>query len=278
MVGMRPKGANPDAAVAQIAARQHGVATSTQLMAAGLSAPAIRRRRASGRIHRIHRGVYAVGHPALSNEGRWLAAVLACGPGAVLSHRSAAELWGLLAPSRGDIHVTIPSGSGRKRRRGIQLHRSPSLPSAARTFRNGIPVTVTARTLHDLRPSVPPELSRRALRQAEFLGLPTGELATDGTRSELERDFLRLCRRYRLPLPEVNVRVGRFTVDFLWREQRLVVEIDGYAAHRGRRAMEDDRERELELRRRGLEIRRFTSHLIRGRAAQVATDLRRRLV
>ncbi len=255
---MDPKDVSPDARAAEIARRQHGVLTLTQLLGAGLTATAVRNRVRSGRLHRIHRGVYAVGHRGLSNEGRWMAAVLACGEGAVLSHRSAAELWALLPPTRGIVDVTAPIPGGRKKRAGIRLHRSPSLPDAATTRRCGIAVTTTARTLTDLRRAVPAEIMRKAIRQAEFRNLDLGPVQSDRTNSELERAFLRLCRRHRLPAPEVGVRVGRFTVDFLWRDQRLVVETDGYAAHRGSQAFEDDRQRELELHALGWRVRRFT--------------------
>lgn len=276
---MRPKSVSPDARAAGIAARQHGVLTLTQLLGVGMSAAGVKRRAQSGRLHRVHRGVYAVGHRGLSNEGRWMAAVLACGEGAVLSHRSAAELWALLTPTRGIVDVTAPIPGGRKQRAGIRLHRSPSLPDAATTRRNGIAVTTTARTLADLRRAVPAEVLRRAIRQAEFRNLDLGPVRSDRTNSELERAFLRLCRRHRLPTPEVNVRVGRFKVDFLWREQGLVVETDGYAAHRGSQAFEDDHQRELELHAGGWRVRRFTNHQVRRQpqavAAAVAAALRR---
>ncbi|MGH2952804.1 MAG: type IV toxin-antitoxin system AbiEi family antitoxin domain-containing protein [Solirubrobacterales bacterium] len=113
--------------VARIASRQHGVVSYEQLIAAGLTPSGVARRVRAGRLHRIHRGVYAVGHRGLSNEGRWMAAVLACGPDAALSHRSAAELLGLLRPRENAwVHVTIPGTAGRKRRRGIHLHRPPT--------------------------------------------------------------------------------------------------------------------------------------------------------
>ena len=275
---MDPKGATADIRAAEIAARQHGVVTVTQLMGAGLTATAVRNRIRSGRLHRIHRGVYAVGHRGLSNEGRWMAAVLACGEGAALSHRSAAELWALLAPRGGPVQVTIPSDVGRKRRAGIDLDRSPSLPDAATTLRNRIAVTTPARTLADLRRTAPAAILRRALREAEFRGLDVGSVPSDRTNSELERAFLRLCRRYRLPMPERNVHIGRFKVDFLWREQRLVVETDGYVAHRGSLAFEDDRQRELELHILGYSLRRFSYRQVhrqpRGVAAAVAAALR----
>ena len=147
--------------------------------------------------------------------------VLACGEGAALSHRSAAELWELLPPA---------------------------------------------------------QTRRKAIREAEFRGLDLGDAPTDHTRSELEHAFLRLCRRHRLPTPEVNARVGRFTVDFLWRRERLAVETDGYAAHRGRQAFEDDHARDLELQMLGYRLRRFTEHQVRRHpgtvAAAVASALR----
>lgn len=267
---MRKERVNADAKVAEIAARQHGVVTLTQLTRAGISAAAVTRRLAAGRLHRIHRGVYAVGHPGVPRQGRWLAAVLACGEGAVLSHRSAAELWDLLPAGEGPIHVTLPAHSGgRKRRRGLRIHRS-SLPGSDTTVRSRIPVATPARTIADLKRTVPAATLRKAIRQAEFRGLELEATETDHTRSELERSFLRLCRRYRLPQPEVNVPVAGFTVDFLWREHGLAVETDGYRAHRGRQAFEDDRERELALGMVGIRLRRFSERQVHTKPAQVA--------
>jgi very-short-patch-repair endonuclease len=271
---MREQVVKADARVAAIAARQHGVVTFTQLRQAGVSRSGIYRRVAAGRLHRVYRGVYAVGHRGLSSEGLWTSAVLACGAGAVLSHRSAAELWELLPAVGGPIHVTIPAtSSGRGHRHGLRIHRS-SLPAVDTTLRSGIPVTTPARTLADLRRCVPPGTLRKAIREAEFRGLDLGDIETDRTRSELERAFLRLCRRHGLPEPEVNVPVGGFTVDFLWREQRLAVETDGYRAHRGRQAFEDDRERELALGIVGIRLRRFTDSQVEGRPVQVAAVVR----
>ncbi len=115
---------------------------------------------------------------------------------------------------------------------------------------------------------------RRATRQAEFLKLPLGGIETDGSRSDLETDFLALCRRHRIPEPEVNVEVGRFTVDFLWRAERVAVETDFYEYHRGRTAFRDDRARDLELRRRGFTVRRYSEELMNERPGEVAADLR----
>ena len=273
---MRPKGAKPDAALAAVAAKQHGLVTLTQLMEAGLSRSGVKRRAAAGRLHRIHRAVYAVGHRGLSNEGRWMAAVLACGPSAVLSHRAAAEHWAMLDPTRNVIDITVPGQGGRKQRPGLRIHRS-QLPSGSTTRRNGIAVTTPARTLADLRRSVPAAIYRRALRQAEFDGRDLAGLQTDGTRSEPEGAFLRLCRRHHLPEPERNIPIGPYTVDFLWRRQRLVVEVDGWAAHRGRQAFEDDHQRDLDLRARGLLVLRFTARQVEHDPAVVAATVRRAL-
>jgi very-short-patch-repair endonuclease len=248
MPGMRAENATAGSVVASIAARQHGVVTSQQLYDAGMSHSAVSRWAQSGRLHRVHHGVYAVGHAGLSNEGWWMAAVLACGETAVLSHVSAAALWKLLPNSPGAIHVSIPSTSGREKRPGIRLHRCTSLAAGMATRRHGIPVTSPARTIADLESLVSPAKHRRAIRQAEVLGLRTGLERDAPTRSELEDIFLALCRRHRLPMPEVNVRIGTRIVDFLWREQRVVVETDGYRFHRGSQAFEDDHQRDLELR------------------------------
>lgn len=206
-----------------------------------------------------------------------MAAVLACGEGAVLSHRSAAELWALLPAAKGDVHVTVAGRGGRDKRRDIHLHRSPSLRTTATTRHKRIAVTTPARTLTDLCRTIDPALYRKAVREAEFRNLALGAAPTDHTRSELERAFLRLCRRRRLPLPEVNVRIGDFTVDFLWREERLIVETDGYAAHRGRQAFEDDHARELALHADGYRLRRFTDRQVRRQPDAVAAVVARAL-
>jgi len=138
--------------------------------------------------------------------------------------------------------------------------------------RDRIPVTTVPRTLEDIRGTLAPNLVRRAIRQAEFLGLPVG-IETDGTRSDLERYFLRLCRRYGLPLPEVNVLIGGMTVDFVWRDASLVVETDSYATHGGTVAFENDRERDLRLRRLGYSVHHFSEQQLQLAAALVAADV-----
>jgi very-short-patch-repair endonuclease len=285
----------PDLRAARIAARQHGVVAAKQLRSAGLGRMAISERVRSGRLHRIHRGVYAVGHRGLSRHGRWMAAVLACGEGAVLSHGSAAVLWELLRPLDGPLHVSIPTTSGRARRPGIHLHRCPSLPAPAEpspspsslpsrggggrrlltTHRDRIPVTTVSRTIEDLHHiAFPPRLVRRAIRQAELKGYRLEGIETDRTRSDLETLFLAFIRRYRLPPPEVNVRLGRWEVDFLWRSRRLVVETDFWIYHRGSVAFEDDHARELDLRAEGFTVLRFTDQQLEKEPERVAADIR----
>lgn len=285
---MVQKGANDlDAGIASLAAAQHGVITTGQLRRLGLSIEAVSQRARRGKLHRLHRSVYAVGHAGLPREGQWMAAVLAIGADAVLSHRSAAELWSLLPFTAGFPHVTVASGNGRRKRHGIRIHRSRTLAPSDRTLRLNVPVTTPTRTLLDLaRVATPADLAR-ARRQAEFIGLPLEESRLDGparrpvgsdrARTDLEQLFLRLCRRHRLPPPEVNATVGRYEVDFLWREERLIVETDGWAAHRGRVAFEEDRRRAAALALLGYELMRVTWRQVVDEPATVAAAIRARL-
>jgi very-short-patch-repair endonuclease len=283
---MSNQSASPDAIVAQIAANQHGVVSFAQLTTAGLHKSVISRRARASRLTRIHRGVYAVGHAGLSQEGRWMAAVLACGPTAVLSHRSAGVLWQILplpspsnvagpAEAHSVIDVTVPGDGGRQRRHGIWVHRSLTLLPGQTTRRGGVPVTKPARTLEDLRRVLPLDRFAATLRQAEFLRLPLGErFEPDHTRSELEGRFLALCRRHRVPKPEVNERVGPFIVDFLWREGRLIVEVDGWESHRTRSAFEADRARNARVKLLGYDVVRFTWRQVTEEGAAVAATVR----
>lgn len=250
-----------------------------QLRATGLSQAAIRHRLRRGRLHRVHRAVYAVGHPGLTDRGRWKAATLACGAGAVLSYRSAAELWGMLGAGGGDAHVTVPVAGGRARRAGIRIHRSPSLTVADVTARDNIPVTRPQRTLQDIKRMVSPGELRRAVRQAELLDLPIDApaLIPDLAGSALELAFLRLCARYRIPRPEVNVRVDRYVIDFLWRRERLIVETDGHRYHRGAVAAADDLERDRRLATLGFEVLRFTYRDVMTEPKRTAAHVRARL-
>jgi very-short-patch-repair endonuclease len=215
-----------------------------------------------------------------------MAAVLACGPEAVLSHSSAGELWGMLRVRRPpspaavdvDVHVTVPTDGGRRARTGIKVHRSLTLRSDQITRRLNIPVTTPSRTLADLRRTLPQPQFATALRQAEFLRLPIERgLEPDGTRSELEARFLALCRRHRLPMPQVNARAGPFIVDFLWPAERLLVEVDGWDSHGTRSAFEADRERDTQLKLLGFQVIRFTWLQLANNPAEVAGALRKLL-
>jgi very-short-patch-repair endonuclease len=282
-----------DGRAAELAARQHGVVTRRQLEAMGLGSRAITIRVRKGQLHRVHRGVYAVGHRALSLHGRWMAAVLACGDGTVLSHGSAAALWGLLRPIDGPVHVSISMTTGRAKQRGIHLHRCSSLaelsspPSSLPirggrggqlvTRRHNIPVTTVQRTIDDLDGAVPPYLHRRARRQAELMGVRLRGAEGRRSRSDLEEDFLALCRRHRLPRPETNVKIGRWEVDFVWWGQRVVVEIDSFTYHRGSVSFQEDRARDLDLRQRGFTVLRFSERQLEEEPQRVAADVARAL-
>jgi very-short-patch-repair endonuclease len=274
-MGMHP--AKCDLVIARIAARQHGVVSYSQLRSAGMPQPVMSKRTKAGRLHRLHRGVYAVGHIRLSFEGRCMAAVLALGDGAVISHSSAAALWGFLPPRDGPIHATVPGDNGRQRRPGIAVHRSHSLIAGVTTRRNGVAVTKPARTLRDIHRTSPQPLYRRAVRRALDVGLiSSSDLKREDelTRSELERLMLRLCRRHRLPPPEVNARVDRYEVDFLWREQKVIVETDSWSHHGDRAAFESDRARDAHLQSLGFRVLRFTWRQVLDTPKAVARPLR----
>jgi very-short-patch-repair endonuclease len=272
---------------AELAARQHGLVTTAQLLEVGFSKRLTAARAQSGRLHRVHQGVYAIGHPGLSQDASWMAAVLAClgyrgrSPGeAYLSHRSAAALWGMLPAISGPVDVAIIGETGRARHRGIRVHRPRTLEESMTTAVNGIPVTDAARTLLDLERAKPsrggamPGQVRHARRQASFLGLPLGPVRPDPTRSELEQIFLDLCTRARLPKPEVNVKIVNLTVDFLWRRSRFVVETDGYRAHGSKDAFDDDKRRDLRLRALGYDVLHLTYDQVANEAEMVIATLR----
>jgi very-short-patch-repair endonuclease len=264
----------------RLAARQYGVVSVGQLHEAGISDQGVSKRTKAGRLHRLHRSVYAVGHTRLSFEGRCMAATLAMGDRAVVSHRSAAALWGMLKPHSGPIDVTVAGDGGRRKRRGITIHRSCSLIAGFVTRRQGIAVTRAKRTLRDLHRTSPQPIFQVAIRRALDLRLITSDdlEPDDFTRSELERLFLALCRRHRLPQPEVNARVGACEVDFLWRVRALIVETDGFRHHGDRTAFERDRARDACLQRQGFRVLRFTHRQLRGDSSAVVAALRPLLV
>jgi very-short-patch-repair endonuclease len=256
-----------DRAVAGVAAAQHGVVTRAQLLNAGLSAHDVEYRLKIGRIIAVHRGVYAVGHLPPSPHAKAMAAVLACGPHAVLSHRSAGALYGLIR-YHGPTDVTAPT---KRSHRGIRLHRSRTRD---RTTHYGVPVTTPARTLLDLADVLEPASLTRAVNEARLRHLLTRDdlsavLNTSPgrrtkafdtshapTRSVFEDAFLTFIDRHGLPRPEVNQRVHGYEVDMLWRPQRLIAELDGRAYHE--HAFEHDREKDAHLLAAGLTTIRVT--------------------
>ena len=285
-----------DARLAALARRQHGVVSLAQLVGLGLGLKGIAERVRTGRLHRIHRGVYALSPARLRTEGYWLAAVLACGPGAVLSHRSAASLWELRLSSAATIDVTVPARSGRKKRRGIRVHRSGRLRREETLVRDGVPVTTVARTLLDLADVLPTQALKRSIDESEYQGrfdltsltavvennpgrrgakvLALANEPAQRTRTDLEDDFLALCRRHGLPRPAVGIEILGYEVDFAWPDAHLIVETDGRAAHRTRRAFEDDRIRDRRTLRAGYNTIRLTDRALRHDHQEVARDLR----
>jgi very-short-patch-repair endonuclease len=286
-----------DRRLAGLAARQHGVVSRAQLVGLRLSDEAIRKRVVAGRLHRLHRGVYAVGHPAVTQQGRWLAAVLACGPGAVLSHGSAAQLWGLPWRQKGRIDVTVPGTGGRRRRRLVVVHRSPMEANEV-VVQDRIPVTSPSRTLVDLADYRRKRPLERAIDEAAFLRLDsTGVVPRHGrrgsgllaevlerhepgstrTKSNLEEAMLAMCREHELPPPEVNADTEGYESDFVWRAQRLIVEADSRAAHLTQAAFEKDRLRDADLTTAGWRVVRVSDTRLLTRPEAVGAQLRRLL-
>jgi hypothetical protein len=236
------------------------------------------------RLHQLHRGVYAVGHTSVDRRGRYLAAVLACGDGAVLSHRSAAAVWEMRPTTAPRIDVTVSRTSGFRSTSAIAVHR-PRL-AAPVVVCDGIPVTTPGRTLADLATALPRRQLEKAAEMAEVLRLDVavdpahpgakrlaeildGHDITTATRSRLEDDFLALCDRYEIPRPLVNTIVEGYLVDFCWPEERLIVETDG-RHHLTRAAFERDRARDAVLTALGWRVMRFTARQLRRRPEAVA--------
>lgn len=252
-----------DARIAAVSGRQHGVITHAQLEAAGLSRTGVSKRVRIGRLHPLYRGVYAVGHNRLSQEGRWLAAVLAAGEGAALSHLAAAKLWNVWRRKIDGIDVLVPRN--RRARQGFRVHRARRLDPRDVTVYRGIPVTTVPRTLVDLaevltapqlanviheaafRNRFSEQATRDAARRARgrdlanlHSALQAHATGSAGTRSELEDRFLAEIAG-RGDMPRVNTSVAGLEVDFHWPESDLVVEIDGPGHARPRTAAEDRR-------------------------------------
>ncbi len=273
-----------DAAIAQLAAKQHGVVSFGQLRSAGLSVGAINARVRAGRLHRLHRGVFAVGHTNLSHDGRCMAALLSLGSGTALSHVTAAARWAVRPSASASIHVTVPTEGGRLKRLGIVIHRSTTLRPEDVVDLDGLPVTSVARTLLDLAGGLAAGPLERAVERSLHLrlfdlaavrsvlaanrtrrGAATLARIVDTihdepavTRSKLEGRMRDLCDAHGIPRPEVNVLVEGLEVDFFWRPQKLIVETDGHETHGTRTAFEHDRARDARLTARGYRVVRST--------------------
>jgi very-short-patch-repair endonuclease len=255
-----------DVELAELARRQHGVVALRQLVALGLTRQAVSKRMHAGRLHRIFRGVYAVGHRRLTRRGVWMAAVLACGEGAALSHLSAADLYGLRG-SGNTVDVTSPTRS-RHSRRGIRLHQPRMFQPAQRATVDQIPVTTVPRLLADLAPVLDAHGLKRVWQEAQRLRLldvaavkpflteprrgigKLGALVEEAedapnTRSELEHLFHDFIKERRLPRPHYNAPLHGRVVDALWPEERVIVELDSRSFHWHRAEEDFDRDAEL---------------------------------
>jgi hypothetical protein len=272
--------------LARLATGQHGVAARRQLVGLGFGGDAIKARCAAGSLDPIHREVFAVGHRRLTHRSYWWAAVLAYGDEALLSHRSAAALWGLSRRRAGPIHVTAPTGrQGVDRRTGIWIHRCRLHPED-RVLHDGLPVTSVARTLFDMAEVVDEASLRGAFEEADRLKilrlkslervcargrgrralrpirriLPRLQVPVD-SRSQLEARFIAFCESQGIPLPATNVLVLGDEVDALWPAASLIVELDSWEFHSGREAFQKDRIRD-------------SAHLVAGYRTVRVTDWR----
>ena len=289
--------------MAVLARRQHGVVSAMQLRAAGLGRGAVSLRVRRGSLHRVHRGVYAVGHDRLPYRGRLWGAVLACGGSgaAAISHRSAAALHDILSASAGPVDVTTLRTAKSTDR--IHIHESGMLDAAADVVRDaeGLPHTTVARTLFDLAATLSPHRLERACHRAQILRVldaraidallarsprhrgasrlrrAVATLAAadpDVTRSELEERFLALVTCAQLPRPKLNAVVAGYEADFVWPQQRLIAETDGVAAHLTPTAFAHDRRRDIDLQIAGYRVARFTWPEVTGEPEAVASRLR----
>jgi very-short-patch-repair endonuclease len=292
-----------ETAIVALAERQHGLITLPQLQLHGLGKAAVAKRAKDGRLHRVHRGVYTVGRPHLTQRGHWMAAVLACGHKAVLSHRSGGALQGIRNDHRAKIDVTVPSPSARSRPT-IDVHTSLTLEPADITIVDGIPCTTVARTLVDLGDVVSHDAVKQAVDRAEVLRLFDGRAVHEAieragprrgagtlravlesytepalTEEGIEESFLALCRKASLPSPAVNTWIAlhdgvSYKADFLWRAEKLVAETDGRDVHTTRKAFEHDRLRDQRLTLAGFTVVRFTWRQVADEPRRVSEALR----
>lgn len=285
-----------DVEIARLAARQQGNATRRQLIAIGLTDETIAHRVRRGRLHRSHRGVFAVGRPARTALERASAAILACGPNAALSHTAALALWGFTTKWPAAFDVTVTKGNPHPP--GIAVHRSRALTRRDIRVQLGLRATSPARTVLDCAPTLEPKRLTRLVNEALLSRLlsrsqladicvrfpthagatllrPFSADTTDGpTQSGFEDDFLGFCERFGLPRPQVNVRVAGHRVDALFAAEKLIVELDGWKFHRGRTAFEDDRRRDADTLAAGIATIRITHRRLHAEPAAEADRLR----
>jgi hypothetical protein len=285
-----------DEAIARLAERQYGVVARAQLRALGLGPDAIDHRLQRKRLHPLHRGVYAVGQRQLRREARWMAAVLAYGPGTVLSHRPGGAHWQIVR-DRGLCEVTVPQA--RRSRSGIRVHKA-RLPPDEVTVHEGIPVTTVPRTIFDFAAEASQRELERAINESEVLrlwdalsldhllhryprhrgssavraALEERRAGATVTKSELEEMFLALVDSAGIPRPEINAIVEGFEVDAVWRDVRLVVELDGRDTHGTAVAFERDRHRDRVLQVAGWRVVRITYRQMRDTPQAVLHDVR----
>jgi hypothetical protein len=282
-----------DGAIAVLATRQHGHVTRAQLLELGLSVHGIGYRVEISRLIPVYAGVYAVGHLPTAPVARAGGAVLACGPGAALSHGSAATLWGFRKRWQSPFEVTVRSD---RRRRGIRIHRSRVLARSDVRLHLGVRVTSPARTALDIAPSLGDRALARVVNEARLAGYlrpddlgellgrcpthrgakrlrPFVESPGGPTRSEFEDAFVIFAQCFGFPRPEINVRVAGYEVDALFRSERLIVELDGFEYHRDRRSFERDRDRDVATLVAGFETVRVTWERLTLKADREATRL-----
>lgn len=298
---MRGKAQQQGQDLADLAARQHGVVSVRQLKRLlGYTQRRVDLAVQAGRLHHLYTGVFAVGHTDLSLYGQCLAAVLACGPGSLLSHYSAAWLWGLSPTQPAPVHVTTPVPRGR--RPPIRLHRASKLAAADRALEQGIPVTSVARTLLDQAAVVSDRRLRRQLKRSEELELfdlaAVHEVLDRNrghrgatplkralalyepppfTRSEFEGLFFDAVAAAGLPVPRVNFNVAGMEVDLFWPDHRFAVELDLYETHGTRESFEEDRLRRENLLLEGIGMTSVTGQRFAREPDAVLARLRRLL-
>jgi very-short-patch-repair endonuclease len=283
--------------IAALATEQYGIVAHKQLRDLGLTESAISRRIADATLHKLHQGVYAVGHAAVSKRGTLMAALLACGPGAMLSHSAAAWMWGLLAQLPSPIDVTVTGHD--RRHAGIRVHRSRTIRARDTREREQLRLTGVPRTLLDLVATGSRRRADGLVDRAERLGLldvaavddllarsrgarGTARLRTAMdlyrdvamTRSMLESRFLDLVLRAGLPRPSMNYYVAGMEVDAYWEQEQFVVELDGYETHGSRRSFERDRVRQETLALAGIASIRITARRLDREPKRIVSNLR----